>query len=56
MAGQSKEVAMLTILLATCETALQAFKAADNPVDAELIADLERMVERTRAELEALAR
>ena len=56
MAGQSKEAAMLTILLATCETALQAFKAADNPVDDELIADLERMVERTRAELEALAR
>lgn len=46
---------MLTILLATCETALQAFKEADNPVDAELMADLERMVARTRAELEALA-
>ena len=56
MAGQSKEAAMLTILLATCETALQTFKAADNPVDAALIADLETMVERTRAELEALAR
>ena len=56
MAGQSKEAAMLTILLATCETALQSFKAADNPVGAELIADLERMVERTRAELEALPR
>jgi hypothetical protein len=56
MAGQSKEAAMLTILLATCETALQAFQAADNSIDAELIADLERVVERTRAELEALAR
>jgi hypothetical protein len=56
MAGQSREAAMLTILLATCETALQAFEAADNPIDVELMADLERMVERTRAELEALAR
>lgn len=46
---------MLTILLATCETALQAFAAADNPVDAGLVADLERMVARTRRELEALA-
>ena len=46
---------MLTILLATCETALQAFRAADNPIDAELLADLERMVTRTRAELETLA-
>ena len=47
---------MLSILLATCETALQAFRAADNPVDAELVADLEKMVARTRKELEALAR
>jgi hypothetical protein len=47
---------MLTILLATCETALQAFRAADNSVDAELVADLEKMVARTRQELEAIAR
>jgi hypothetical protein len=33
---------MLTILLATCETALQAFTAADNLVDAGLVADLEK--------------
>lgn len=46
---------MLTILLATCETALQAFRAADNPIDTELLADLERMVGRTRTELETLA-
>ncbi|HLM36804.1 MAG TPA: hypothetical protein VK287_03350 [Gaiellaceae bacterium] len=46
---------MLAILLATCETALQAFRAADNSVDAELVADLETMVVRTRRELEALA-
>ncbi len=46
---------MLAILLATCETTLQAFRAASNPVDAELVADLERMIERTRRELAALA-
>ena len=45
---------MLTILLATCETTLQAFKAADNPIDVELVQDLERVVERTRRELEAM--
>ena len=56
MPAQSKEAAMLTILLATCETALQAFQAADNPVDSELMADLERIVERTRAKLDTLSR
>jgi hypothetical protein len=52
--SQPREVAMLTILLATCETSLQAFRAAENPVDAELVEDLERMVERTRRELDTL--
>lgn len=47
---------MLTILLATCETSLQAFRAADNPIDGELVEDLERMVVRTRQELEALVK
>ena len=47
---------MLTILLATCETSLQAFRAAGNAIDSQLVADLERMVERTRRELEALTR
>jgi hypothetical protein len=51
----SREIAMLTILLATCETALDTFKAADDPIDAELVVDLERVVARTRKELEALA-
>ena len=47
---------MLRILLATCETTLDTLKAADNAVDAELVADLERMVDRTRRELAALAK
>jgi hypothetical protein len=50
-----QHIAMLRILLATCETALDAFHAADNPIDAEFVADLERVTERTRQELAALA-
>ena len=42
---------MLKILLATCETTRDALTAADNAVDEELLADLERMIQRTRAEL-----
>lgn len=46
---------MLRILHAACLTALDAFRAADNPVDTELVSDLEKMVERTRVELERFA-
>jgi hypothetical protein len=46
---------MLRILHASCTTALDAFRAADNPVDAQLLIDLEKMVERTRVELERFA-
>jgi hypothetical protein len=46
---------MLKILYAACATAVDAFRAADNPVDRELVADLERMVERTNREIERLA-
>jgi hypothetical protein len=45
---------MLTILLATSERALEAFQAADNPVDDEFVRDLERIIERTRGELARL--
>ena len=46
---------MLRILYGACSTAVDAFRAADNPVDAELLADLEMMVERTRQEIERLS-
>ena len=46
---------MLHILYGASATALDAFRAADNPVDEELVADLERMVERTSREIERLA-
>ncbi len=44
----------LVILLATCERTLEAFEERDDPVDPDLVADLERVVERTRRELAAL--
>ena len=47
---------MLTLLLATCETALKAFSAPDSSIGAELVADLEELAARAREELEALAR
>ena len=46
---------MLRILYGACTAALDAFHAAGNPVDEELVADLERMVERTKGEIERLA-
>ena len=45
---------MLTILLATCETTLHTLQAADNRADAELTGLLEKMIERTRLEIETL--
>ena len=47
----ARERSMLKILLATCETTRDALTAADNSVDTQLLADLERMIERTRVEL-----
>ena len=53
---RQQHIAMLRILLATCETTLDAFRAADNPVDGDFVADLERITERTRVELVELAK
>jgi len=47
---------MLRILLGVGETAVDTFRGADNPLDTEYVAELERIVERTRRELETLAR
>ena len=52
--GMTRALSMLTILLATCETTLHTLQAADNPVDDELLGLLEKMVERTRLEIEIL--
>ena len=45
---------MLVILISACTTARTAFEAADNVIDAQLCADLNRMIERSEAELEKL--
>lgn len=54
MVGDGQQVAMLRILYAACSTALDAFRAADNPIDGQLVADLEAMVARTLLELQRL--
>jgi hypothetical protein len=47
---------MLVLLLAACETARATFQAGDNPLDEEFVVDLERIISRTRLELEAFAK
>jgi len=47
---------MLVILIAACKTARTAFEAADNAIDAQLRADLSKMIERSEAELAKLTR
>jgi hypothetical protein len=42
-------------LIATGEKAIEAFHASANPVDDDFLTDLERVVERSRKELMALA-
>jgi hypothetical protein len=51
----SKQVAILNILIAAIEVALDAFRAADNPVDDQLITDLDQVLQRSRRELAGLA-
>jgi hypothetical protein len=52
MVSDNQKRTTLTILLAACETTLRAFQAADSELDRELVADLERVIERTRRQLE----
>lgn len=51
----SQHLAMLRILYGACSAALDAFQAADNPVDTQLVADLQSMVSRTYLEIERLS-
>ena len=48
-------LAMLRILYGACSTALDTFRAADNPVDEQLVLDLGAMVVRTRDEIDRLS-
>jgi hypothetical protein len=49
-----QHLAMLRILYGACSAALDAFRAADNPVDRQLVADLQTMMTRTHGEIERL--
>ena len=50
-----KQRSMLMILIGACSTARTAFEAADNVVDAQLLADLDTMIGRSERELEKLS-
>jgi hypothetical protein len=51
---EKQEIALLRILIACGEKAIEAFQASDNPVDGEFLIELERVIERSRGELAAL--
>jgi hypothetical protein len=53
--SSEQQLAMLHILYGACSAALNAFRAAGNPVDEELILDLEAMIVRTQGEIDRLA-
>ena len=54
MRTDTQEIALLRILIATGEKALEAFEATENPIDGELVADLRRVIDRSRGELDTL--
>ena len=54
-AGTQQQIAILRILLATCLTTLDALNAAGDPLDDELVIDLDRLISRTKLQLEGLA-
>lgn len=49
-----KQIALLRIIVGCGDKALEAFQAADNPLDIEFVKDFERITERSRHELAAL--
>jgi len=51
---EKQEIALLRIVVAAGERAIEAFHASDSPVDAEFVAEFERMIARSRDELAAL--
>jgi hypothetical protein len=56
MRTERQETALLRILIACGEKALEAFDASDNPVDRSFVVELERVVARSRDELAALTK
>jgi hypothetical protein len=51
----TQQRAVLTVLIAACARALEAFQVAENIRDEGFVEDLERIIARSRRELEALA-
>jgi hypothetical protein len=49
-----RQIALLNILIACGEKAIEAFQASANPVDAEFLVELQRIVERSKDEAAAL--
>lgn len=54
MYSRTQQRAVLVILLAACERALEAFQLAENLTDESFVGDLERVIERTRGEIAAI--
>ena len=54
LAALKKARSFLTILLATCQQTRLALEAASNALDSDLTEDLGAMIERSKAELEAI--
>ena len=52
--SDKQEIALLAILIACGEKAIEAFHASDNPVDSDFLAELERIIQRSRSDLVAL--
>ena len=50
----TKARSLLTILLATCEQTLLALDAAANALDTDMTEDLQRMISRTRSDIETI--
>lgn len=51
--SRTQQRAVLVVLLAACERALEAFHVAENMADEAFVDDLERVIERTRGEIAA---
>jgi hypothetical protein len=52
--SERREAALLRILIASGEKTLEAFETSDNSVDSDFVADLRRIIDRSRNELVAL--
>jgi hypothetical protein len=50
-----KHLTMLQIVYGACASAVDTFRAADSPVDEQLVADLEAVVSRTTSEIDRLS-